>query len=99
MKKQYPADFSYNVINDVVVIYDLDSGNCCVTNDIENVLARIQEEIPNLGEKKVIYRDSDKIFDGVEVDKLGRFVRFYSLNKTTLEEALEKLNNLKSIRR
>lgn len=80
------ADFHFEVIGNVVVIYDLDRGGRSVTNDVENVLRVIGESV-TLEEKKIIYQDSCGIFDGINL--AGE--RFYSVNKKTLGEALKAI--------
>ena len=86
----YPADYDYEIINDIVVIYDLDQGNASVTNDVEYVLETIKKKVPDLGSKKVIYQDSEKTFDGIKVNEQGCFIGFYSINEKKLENALVK---------
>lgn len=56
------STFSYEIINDVLVIHDLNEG-MSVTNDMENVLEYINKNnpLPN----KIVYRDSEGVFDGV----------------------------------
>lgn len=80
------ADFRFEVIAGVVVIYDLNQGGRSVTNDVENVLRVIGESVPLEG-KKIIYQDSSGIFDGINLT--GQ--RFYSVNKKTLGEALKAI--------
>jgi hypothetical protein len=36
------ADFTYSIVGNVISIIDLDLGNRSVTNDIENVLRKIE---------------------------------------------------------
>ena len=38
----------------------------------------------------IIYKDSERNFDGVEHEE-GKFKRFYSVNESDLEKALEKV--------
>ena len=92
MKFCYPADFDYELINDVVVIYDLDQGNCTVTTDIQGVLKIIKNDIPDLTNKRLIYQDSEKIFDEIIINAQGRFVMFRSINERQRDEALNKIN-------
>jgi hypothetical protein len=39
----------------------------------------------------IIYKDSEGNFDGVEHDK-GKFIKFYSVNETDFEKAIEKVS-------
>ena len=57
--------FDYEVIGDVVVIWDLDHGGRSVTNDIQRILVLISEDMDLQG-KTVIYRDSQKVLDGIQ---------------------------------
>ncbi len=87
----YPAQYDVKVINNTVVIYDVDQDGASVTNDIRNVLADIQQNHTDLTQKKVIYRDSDKVFDGVAVNEKGKFDHFYAIRETDLNKALAKV--------
>lgn len=51
------ADYTYQVDGKIVTIRDLNRGNISVTNDAEEVLKRIGEEI-DLSDKRVQYYDS-----------------------------------------
>ena len=84
------SDFDYEVIENVIVIYDLDHGGRSVTNNIQAVLDIVSSEV-SLHGKKIIYRDSQKVFDGINHYK-GAFQSFYSVNETVLEKALTKVN-------
>lgn len=77
------ADYEYNIVGNVVVIIDLNLGGRSVTNDIENVLESIGKDV-ELADKKIIYRDSCGVFDGVTLDAK----RFYPINKRSLDDAL-----------
>ena len=80
------SDYEYEIVGNVVVIYDLNQGGRSVTNDIDNVLATIGKSV-DLTDKKIIYRDSCGVFDGVTLDAK----RFYPINKKTLEAALKHI--------
>lgn len=86
----HPADYDYEIINNTLVIYDLDQGNASVTNDISYVLETIQKDVHDLANKKIIYQDSEKTFDGIKVNGQGQFAGFYSINERKLENALAK---------
>lgn len=85
------AEFDFELVNDVVVIYDHDNGNISVTNDIDFVLASIKATIPSMASKPVIYRDSDGRFDRIFVDSAGNFAGFCAIGEKILEKALAKL--------
>ena len=80
------ADIDFEVIEDVVVIYDLDKGGRSVTNDIREVLRFVDAELGGLGKKTVIYRDSNRTFDGVYHNGAA-FVGFYPIGEQVLERA------------
>ena len=83
------ADFDYKFRDTftgerVLIIYDLNLGGKSVTNDIENVLQKIQRvngPLPRL----IIYRDSEGRFDGVKAD--GE-VEFIPIRETGEEAAI-----------
>lgn len=88
------ASFTWTEIDGVVVIYDQDGG-CSVTNDAENVIAEIAQQLPALHLRKaVIYRDTDGIFDGLAVDSNNSFAGFYPVRETDLIEALRKVKDV-----
>ena len=90
----HPAEYSVKVINNTVVITDLDQDGTSVTNDIINVIDDIHANHTDLTQKKVIYRDSDKVFDGVAVNAHGKFDYFYPIRETDLNKALSKVNEI-----
>lgn len=89
------VDYSYGVTNGVLHITD-NNGPVSVTNAMERVLIEIWGSV-DIVAMPVIYRDSQGIWDGVhfattiEGDRKSiSGVRFYSINETELEKALEK---------
>lgn len=84
------SDYIYFIKGKVLIIEDSDLGNLSVTNDIQNVLTAIKKDLEFLPET-IIYRDSEGNFDGVDHDK-GKFIRFYPVNDTDIEKALEKVS-------
>lgn len=89
-RNQPRATFTYEFSEDgILCIYDQDQG-MSVTNDIYNVLDDIsQEENRPLVGLKVIYRDSSGCWDQVLLTTEGHFRDFRSINKYTIEEALD----------
>jgi hypothetical protein len=63
------ADFAYSMTLDLIKIVDLSLGNRSVTNDIENVLRKIEiwHQGPVTG-FRIMYRDSNGYWDGVRWD-------------------------------
>lgn len=84
------SDYIYFIKGKVLIIEDSDLGNLSVTNDIQNVLTAIKKDLEFLPET-IIYRDSEGNFDGVDHDK-GKFIKFYPVNESDLEKALEKVS-------
>ena len=84
------SDYIYFIKGKVLIIEDSDLGNLSVTNDIQNVLQAIKTDLDFLPET-IIYKDSLGNFDVVEHDK-GKFIRFYPVNESELEKALEKVS-------
>lgn len=92
------SDYTYNIIDDVICIEDLNQGRMSVTNDAENVLSEIY--LSKIGEaiKKypIIYKDSEGIWDrmipkwdnGSCVD-----VEFLHLGETNIESAIKKVKS------
>jgi hypothetical protein len=88
----FKADFDFEIAARVLVIYDLNLGNKSVTNDIENVLQRIWDEIDPLERiDAVIYRDSEGVFDQVILGEGRTFKRFAPLVETDVLKAIAKV--------
>jgi hypothetical protein len=90
------SDFDYSINGDIISIRDLDKGNRSVTNNIDNILAYINQVVP-LSDYKVMYLDSRGIWDGVTVKALsgGSFSgHFFSLNEMDYEKAIAKMHFL-----
>ena len=84
------ADFTYSMSPDVIAITDLDLGNKSVTNDIENVLRKIEYwHQGSIAAFRIMYRDSEGIWDGVHWD--GNQATFFALRETDEKEARRKL--------
>ena len=84
------SDYIYFIKGKVLIIEDSDLGNRSVTNDIQNVLQAIKTDLDFLPET-IIYKDSEGNFDGV-MHEQGKFKRFYPVNESELEKALEKVS-------
>jgi hypothetical protein len=84
------AEFTYSMSPDVIAIVDLDLGHRSVTNDIENVLRKIEHYHQGpITAFKIMYRDSEGVWDGVDWD--GKRASFFALREMTEERAREKL--------
>lgn len=91
-KGKSTADFTYHINRSaghpVLVIEDIDRGGTSVTNDIENVVADIAEEIGlNIYNMPVVYRDSTGRYDGVNAADLRGGI-FYSLGRENEQDAV-----------
>ena len=90
------ADFDYKIDNDVIVIRDCCLGSCSVTNDINNVLSKINSEMTgdrakNISYYKILYKDSTGIYDGIKHSN-GLFISFFSINEILEYKAISKIN-------
>lgn len=78
------AEFAVAIYNEtdpaVLVIEDLNLGSMSVTNDIESVILRCGQQV-DLEGKRVIYKDSDGVYDEVLIEA-GAFRGFRSLGNT-----------------
>ena len=87
------ADFSYAVAGDALTIWDLNLGNRSVTNDAENVPAKIEaSEGRSFAGSPILYRDSMGFWDRSVRD--GTTVRFAALREKHEPAAFEKLCRL-----
>jgi hypothetical protein len=84
------ADFTYSISGNVISVVDLNLGSRSVTNDIENVLRKIdyyhQGSIMGF---KIMYRDSEQMWDGVHWDR--HRAGFFALRETDEKRARVKL--------
>jgi len=78
----------YEIVNNVLVIYDLNKSGRALANNIDVVLKTVISELGD-APNSVLYRDSGRTFDGVLHDA-GQFRGFYAINETVLEAALSK---------
>ena len=84
------ADFSYSITVDLIKIVDLNLGNKSVTNDIENVLRKIEAwHQGSIAGFRIMYKDSDGYFDGIRWD--GQHATFFALRETSEALAEKKL--------
>ena len=71
------ADFTYSMTLDLIKICDLNLGNKSVTNDIENVLRKIEAwHQGSIAGVRIMYRDSDGYWVGVQWD--GQHAAFFA---------------------
>jgi hypothetical protein len=84
------ADFNYSISGNVISIVDLNLGNRSVTNDIENVLRKIEHyHQASIVPYNIMYRDSEGVWDGINRD--GEHASFFALRETEEGRAREKL--------
>ena len=84
------ADFTYTIHGGVIAIVDLDLGNCSVTNDVENVLRKIEEFHQGaIVGFQIMYRDSQGMWDGIQWD--GKRALFFPIRETDENSARKKL--------
>jgi hypothetical protein len=83
------ADFTYSISGNVISIVDLNLGNRSVTNDVENVLRKIEYyHQGSIARFDIMYRDSDGLWDGIRWD--GQRAAFFALRETE-ERARKRL--------
>lgn len=101
------ANYTYilNLEKKIIYINDLNLGNKSVTNDIENVILSVEEDIINNIEKdidfdimnfNIIYKDSDNEWTGIHHYRRndGSFsVTFYYIGGDNVEEAEKRIIN------
>lgn len=85
------SKYSIASVGNVLIIYDR-LGIKTVTNDIDNVLSEVKESYGNLDAYKIMYRDSQGVFDGV-VTRASKFTSFFSIGETDERAALAKLHS------
>jgi hypothetical protein len=84
------ADFTYSIRLNRIKIVDLNSGKASVTNDIENVLRKIEAwHQGSIAGYQIMYRDSDGYWDGIEWN--GQHARFFEIRETDEAAAEKKL--------
>ena len=84
------ADFSYSITVDLIKIVDLNLGNKSVTNDIENVLRKIETwHQGSITGFRIMYKDSDGYWDAIRWD--GQHATFFALRETSEALAEKKL--------
>jgi len=71
----------------LLAITDANDGAMSITNDAENVVAWLHER-GWLGNKVLIYRDTDEMWDGLLHDGKGKFINFFPLRKADMEQAI-----------
>ena len=87
---QTRAEFTYSMMLNRIKIVDLNQGTASVTNDIENVLRKIETwHQGSIAGYRIMYRDTDGYFDGVEWD--GQHARFFAIRETDEAAAEKKL--------
>lgn len=80
------ADYTYEIVNGVLYIINLDLGNKSVTNDMQAVLFELKKEYDNLP-NTIVYRDSMDIWDHVIHDN-GRFLGIEPFKESDVPEEI-----------
>lgn len=90
------ADYDYSINGNILVITDLNFGRMSVTNDIEYVIAEINTTLktngePSISNYKVVYQDSEGVFDGIIINDKDEFEDFYGIREKEFEKAKQKI--------
>ena len=89
-QRRSQADFTYSIFANVISIVDLNLGNRSVTNDVENVLRKIEYyHQGSIAGFDIMYRDSDGMWAGIRWD--GRHASFFPLLETEEGQARKRL--------
>lgn len=95
------SNYIFYFCEEVLCIVDLDTGGKSVTNDIDNILKKLQKENGiDLYAQPIMYCDSMKIWDGIQVDRVGRtgfYTSFFSLNERDESTALAKIKAMQEV--
>ncbi len=86
------TDYDYELCGNTLVIYSPKQGSRSLIRDIEQILQVLKKRVPCLAFKKIIYRDSERVFEGIHIDQAGHFIDFYPLGERVLDLALNKVN-------
>ncbi len=81
-----PSTYSTHTVPGFICVTDLNQG-MSVTNDAENVVAELLEAGHDLKSNRVLYRDSEGIWDELRV-RGGKFAGFQLLSAKDLEVAM-----------
>ena len=79
--------------NEIKDHFQFDRPTMTVTNNVEEVLEEISQEIGLLNDWSIIYRDTEGDFDLIEHTN-GIFDRFTCLQAKTSEEAIQQLERM-----
>jgi hypothetical protein len=84
------SEFTYSMVLNRIEIVDLNRGTASVTNDIENVLRKIEAwHQGSIAGYRIMYQDTDGYWDGVEWN--GEHARFFAIRETDEVAAEKKL--------
>jgi hypothetical protein len=75
----------------VVLIDQSRLGGRSITNAAEEVIAQVSRLVPDLAKRRVIYRDSDGVFDELLLDAHGRFAGFGAIRARTEQGAIDDI--------
>ena len=80
---------------DFVAIIDHDDGAMSVTNDAEGVVEQLTKERTLGPGTRLVYRDSEGIWDELKHNGAGKFTGFAPIRASGLEEAIKKLRGIR----
>ena len=89
------AVFTYTILDRVLCLVDLVLAAptaMSITNDAEAVVHWCFKELDGLGFNKIIYQDTDGIWDELVTDG-SEFVRFKAIGERDITTAVQKVRN------
>lgn len=66
-------------------------GGQTITNAADVVVDQLRRVVPDLARRRVIYRDTDGVYDELRMDATCRFVDFHLIRARTVEAAIEDI--------
>ena len=92
-KSDYDWDIVKHEGQEVLSIIDLNRGRMTVTNNIENVIAEIKQELAQQGyilPSLIIYKDSDNCWDGWDFVEQDFIFLFEKSSQSAIEKLIRK---------
>ena len=79
--------YIWRIEQNLLLITDRNLGDRSVTNEVEQVLVDLAGLSIDIAKQRIIYRDSDGIWDGI-LTRAGQFVAFFPLRCRSEQAAI-----------